>query len=529
MIICCYFASQPRYTTLKQLTKMHQPRFKSKLPDCPSVETVEKLFKIAEGFIQQAETLVGNVVEIDGKLADALEREVLLVTGDKAKIIPKILTPSLMFRELEIEKGIGSDSDKVHDPLDDPDSLNGYEINKLFPQIPSSRLSLDFCGILYNALMVLKRAGDFRKEPAKLKSNALFLSGLRSVLRDLNRLKSQRDSLDHLIYQSQDQLSIMNLEPQIMAEQLSILDSSLYCHMQVIEELSFASWIGKERRQRAPFLTAMREFGGYISRWVTWEIVKPGLSIQERAQLLIHFIQIGECLAEMASYNQLFALIRGLSSPSILRLGPLFDVLPKRTLMSWDTLQGLIQEPIKQRALLSKAPATCIPAVDTAFLLDLLSIEPGLLGIKVKAPENVKHKFLKYCESIEKFRLQSSRVYNFKFSLHPAIQHFILSRPFYSAKELETLSHFILKPEDSNVLAPESCLIKTIHRRYLDDDDRLFFPLQYQSSDLDGVEEQEVVVEEEVFSLGEQPEDLVIKSIYQMDDIDERAARINSV
>ena len=43
------------------------------------------MFAIAEGMIKQAESLVQEVVEIDGKLAEALEAEVLLVTGNKAK------------------------------------------------------------------------------------------------------------------------------------------------------------------------------------------------------------------------------------------------------------------------------------------------------------------------------------------------------------------------------------------------------------------------------------------------------------
>lgn len=497
---------------------------------CPAAETVKKLFQIAEGFISQAESLVGNVVEIDGKLADALEAEVLLVTGNKAKITPKILTPSLMFRDNDEGEGESEDNLRSTNNLGNlrNQSTPMYEPNKLFPQIPSSRLSLDFCGILYNSLLVLKRANGFRKEPAKLKSNALYLTGLRSVLRDLSRLQAQRDALDHVLYQSQDTLNLLSLDPQIIAEQLSLLDSSLFSHMHVVEELSFASWIGKERRQRAPYLTAMREFGGYVSHWVTWEILKPGLDMQQRAELVVHFVGIGECLAELGSYNQLSALVRGLCSPAILRLGPLFDVLPKRTLMSWDTLQGLIREPIKQRALLSKAPATCIPAIDTAYLVDLLAIEPELLSLK-SSSEAAKNKFTKYCESLEKFRLQSSRVYGLKHALHPAIQHFLLSRPFFSTNELRVLSESILSPNDPNLLAPEACLIKTLHRRYLDDDDRLFFPLRPTKD----TEEEEIEIapaaqEEESFSLGEQPESLQIDSFYPMDDVDERAARYNS-
>lgn len=486
---------------------------------CPAVETVQKLFQIAEVFLKQAEALLSSVVEIDVKLADALEAEVLLVTGNKASIQPKILTPSLMFRDTT---ETNFETVTVSNPVE-----AFYEKDKLFPQIPSSRLSLDFCGVLYNSLLVLKRAHVLRTDTAKNKSNALYLNNLRTVLKDLTKLQIQRDALDHLIFQSQEQLELLSLQPQALAEQLSLIESQIFCHMRVIDELQFASWISKERRQRAPYLTAMREFGGYISHWITWEVLKPALAMQQRAEVLIHFVGVGECLAELASYNMLAAVIRGLSTPAILRIGPIFEILPKRTLMSWDTLQAMVQEPIKQRALLSKAPATCIPAIDTAYLMDLLAIEPEQLSLKSKGvSEDVKHKFGKYCEAIEKFRMQSTRVYGIKHSLHPALQHYLLSRPFLSTNELKAASELVLSPSDTaNVLTPETCLIKHFHRRYLDDDERLFLPLNPETIREEKVEQK--FEKEETFSLGEQPE-TKIDQFYPLDDVDERAARINS-
>jgi hypothetical protein len=242
---------------------------------------------------------------------------VSLVTGNKASIQPKILTPSLLFRNLP--------DDKFETVLTQSEETY-LEMDKLFPQIPSSRLSLDFCSF---------------------SSRALYLANLRRVSRDLGKLRIQRDALDHLIYQSQDQLEVLSLQPAVLTEQLILIDSNLYSHVHVIKELRFASWISKERRQRAPYLTAMREFAGYFSHWITSEIFNPGMTMQQRAEVLIHFVVVGECLAELASYNMLAAVIRGLSTPAILRIGPLFEILLKRTLMSWDTLQGQVQETIK--------------------------------------------------------------------------------------------------------------------------------------------------------------------------------------
>ncbi len=481
------------------------------------------MFGVAEMLIKQAELLLPHVVEIETELAEALEAEVSLVTGKKALIQPKILTPSLMFREPDTT-AVNLETISVGSAA--VSSAAFFEEGKLFPQIPMSRLSLDFCGVLYNSLLILKRAQQLRHDSPKNKSNALFLGALRSVLRDFSKLQMQRDGLDHLICQAQDTLETVALQPRLLAEQLSMIDSSLYAHMNVVDELQFAGWIGKERRQRSKYLTAMREFGGYISHWITWEILKPTLSMQQRAEILIHFVGVGECLAQLGSYNMLAAVIRGLSTASILRLGPLFDNLPKTTLISWDNLQSMIADPVKQRALLSKAPATAIPAFDTAYLLDLLTLEPEFLCTKSTGPEEANHKFVKYCEAMEKFRLQSTRVYGLKHSLHPALQHFILTRPFLSAKELRAASQMVLRSDASGVLIPETAPIKPFHRRNLDEDDRLFLPLRPEPQT--EIQQEIVREEDEHFSLGEQPETMA-ESFYPLNDAVERAARINSI
>lgn len=481
------------------------------------------MFEVAGLFVRQAEELLPGVVEIDAKLADALEREVSLVTGDKARIQPKILSPSLMFREGPPgSTGSGAYGSSVS-ALQTPKNRQFlFEPDKLFPQIPVSQLSLDFCSVLYNVLILLKRAHNLRHESPKNKSNALFLGALRSIHADLGKLQSQRDGLDHLITQAQDNLELLDLKPTVLAEQLSLIDAAIFAHVKVVDELQFGGWIGRERRQRAKFITAMRELGGYISHWVTWEILKPTLDMSQRAKIIIHFIGVGECLAEMASYNMLAAIIRGLSTASVLRIGPLLQIVPKRSLISWDNLQSISADPVKQRALLSKSPSTCIPAFDTAYLLDLLAIEPENLCVK-------NAKFSKYCEALERFRLQSKRAYGLKFALHPALQHYLLTRPFLSSAELRAASHLVLAPDAAGVLVPEAAPIKPFHRRGLDEDERLFLPLSATAALVKEEEKiNKAVEDEEQFSLGEQPE-TNFGSFYPLNDAEERAARINSI
>lgn len=496
-------------------------------PPSPDANVVRDMFSAAVGCLAKAEKHVASVVEIDAKLAEALEKEVSLATGDRAQIHPKILSPSLMFRDGDK----AAPSEMEHSP---PKFTEFTEQNKLFPQIPASRLALDFCGVQYNALLVLKRADLFRSENAKNKANALYLGDIRSLLDDLEKLRRQREGLEHVLFQAQQQIpSVLAVQPKVLAEQLSLIDSLNFSHLNAPAELEFSGWLGKERRLRAPNLTAMREFAGFISHAVTWECLQPGLTLQQRAECIIHFIAVGECLAEMGSYHMLLAVIRGLSTHAILRMGSLMDLVPKRTIISWDNLQSMVLDTNRQRALLTKAPGSCIPAVDTAYLSELLYFEPQLLTLKrvQEASEEdggAQHKFSKFCEALEKFRLQSTRFYGLKLSCHPAIQHFLLTRPFLSEAELMAASHLIVRPGAPEMLTPQHYPIKVFYRRYLDDPERLFLPLQYsarQEEDLPVMKDlPEDAISPDDLSLGEQPT-LIQHEIIPMDDAEERVAR----
>ena len=498
---------------------------------CPDAQLLKEMFAVAVGCLEKAEKYVSSVVEIDAKLAEALQKEVLLVTGDRAQIHPKILSPSLMFRD-DLTRPVEQESETT------PKFTEFTEKDKLFPQIPASRLALDFCAVQYNALLVLKRAELFRSENAKNKANALYLADIRSLLDDLEKLRRQREGLEHVLFQAQQQIpNILAVTPRVLAEQLSLLDSLNFAHLHPGAELEFSGWLGKERRLRAPHLTAMREFAGFISHVVTQECLQPGLTLQQRAECIIHFVAVGECLAELASYHMLMAVMRGLSSHALLRLGPLMSMLPKKTIISWDNLQSMVLDGNRQRALLSQAPGSCLPALDTAYLSELLYYEPQLLTLK-RVPDAGKgdeeaeggkahHKFAKYCEALETFRLQSTRFYGLKLSCHPAIQHFLLTRPFLSEAELMAASHLILA-SGAEVLPPPNYPVKVFYRRYLDDEDRLFLPLQYsarQEEDLPVLkDEPEDSVPADDLSLGEQPA-LLDHEIIMMDDADERVAR----
>ncbi len=524
-----YFLAPPEFISLMRKsfhgTFSTRDSFNKRLATtapCPDAQLVREMFAVAEGCLEKAEKYISVVVEIEARLAEALQKEVLLVTGDRAQIHPKVLSPSLMFR------------DELSQPAPEGPQFSEFtEKEKLFPQIPASRLALDFCGVQYNSLLVLKRTGVLRSENAKNKANALYLGDIRSLLDDLEKLRRQREGLEHVLFQAQQRIpNVLAVAPRVLAEQLSLLDSLNFAHLQPASELEFSGWLGKERRLRAPNLTAMREFAGFISHVVTWECLQPGLTLQQRAECIIHFVAVGECLEEMASYHMLMAVMRGLSMHSLLRLGPLISILPKKTIISWDNLQSMVLDGNRQRALLSKAPGSCIPALDTAYLAELLYFEPQLLTLKrvSEADDQNKahHKFVKYCEALEKFRLQSVRFYGLKLSCHPAIQHFLLTRPFLSETELMAASQSILSSGAAEVLTPQNYPVKVFYRRYLDDPDRLFLPLQYsarQEEDLPVLQDEpEDTIPVDDLSLGEQPT-LVDHEIIMMDDAEERVAR----
>ena len=84
----------------------------------------------------------------------------------------------------------------------------------------------------------------------------------------------------------------------------------------------------------------------------------------------------------------------------------------------------------------------------------------------------------------------------------------------------------MILPETSDKSVPiDRFPIKPFYRRYLDDDDRIFLPLK-TIPNLSDSQSDHLPIEEK-FSLGEQPE-INIRKFHPMDDVDERAARINS-
>lgn len=483
----------------------------AKAPPPPAADTIRRMFDVAEGALRGAERFVSSVVEIDPRLAAALEQEVLLVTGRKAVIQPKILTPSSMFLD-------GSAGDER---IPASARQREREREKLFPQIPASRLALDWCGVQYNALLVQQRADALRHETSKNKSNALYLADIRVLLADLTRLMRQRDGLDHVMFQAMQQIHLLGVPARVLAEQLTLLDCANFAQLRVEKELEFSGWLGQERRLRAPHLTAQREFAGFVSHWVAWEVLRPEQSPQQRAECVIHLVAVGKVLADLASYHMLLAVIRGLSCPAILRLRSLATLLPKRTVIEWDRLQLLVLDGTRHRALVSKAPATCIPALDTAYLSELLYFEPQLLTATRPAdPSTARHKFVKYCAALERLRFQAAQTVPAQLSLHPAIQHFILTRPFWSDGELMAAS----KEIEATGATPADYPVRLLHRRYLDDPDRLFFPLVYSARQEDSLPvAASPVAQGSELELGEQPDNAL--TLAPVNDVEERVAR----
>ena len=440
----------------------------------PDPESVRLLFQNAAHALGKAESLVASVVEIDAALAEALASEVAIVTS-VLKTDPEILSPSTMFKDADGSAGAGAGAAE-------PESGSKHaspDRDKLYPMVPASRLMIDYYAVQYNAAVVYDHVGCLKRETAKNKSNAMYLAELRALFEDLQRLSRQRDGIDHVMHQALQVTQVTAIQPRVLAEQLTLLDGMLFHRItRLPAELEFAGWLGSERLLRAPNIALHREFAGFVSNWVAWEVLVNAEG--ERVDAFMHFVGVAELLAERSSYHMLLAVIRGLCSEPVLRLAGsqrvgLFQALPKRSLIALDRLQGLVLDGARQRALLSKAPAGCLPAYDAAYLAELLFIEPelqttALKGARRDAPP-LQQKFQRYVGEMERLRHHSHALLT-TIPPHPSIQHYLCSRPFWSARQL--LAH-------SRALEPRSCPpedfpLKLFHRRYLDDPERLFRP-----------------------------------------------------
>lgn len=131
-------------------------------------------------------------------------------------------------------------------------------------------------------------------------------------------------------------LSILDVHPEEIARQITLIDSALYRKIKPAEFLN-SGWTKADKEIKSPGIHAMISTFNVISRWVSTQILlQPDL--KQRAITLNRIICIAQHCYEYNNFNGVMEIIASLHNSSIHRLYNTWELLPQK---SWDMFEFL--------------------------------------------------------------------------------------------------------------------------------------------------------------------------------------------
>lgn len=174
-----------------------------------------------------------------------------------------------------------------------------------------------------------------------------------------------------------------DVEPQAVAEQLTMLDWQLYSKITYVELLN-KSW-SRDDKNVSPNVRGMIQRFNEVSSWVATSILWQG-TMEERVRVYTRIIQTAQALFKLNNFNATLAIISGLNNAAVHRLKFTFNELQKR---ERGTLALLMEKMSSKssykeyRELLKRVSPPKIPYLGV-YLTDLTFIEDG-------NPNNIGH------------------------------------------------------------------------------------------------------------------------------------------
>eukprot|EP01127_Copromyxa_protea_P024772 TRINITY_DN9941_c0_g1_i1.p1 TRINITY_DN9941_c0_g1~~TRINITY_DN9941_c0_g1_i1.p1 ORF type:complete len:970 (+),score=160.23 TRINITY_DN9941_c0_g1_i1:35-2944(+) len=145
---------------------------------------------------------------------------------------------------------------------------------------------------------------------------------------------------DPVVAESQLWKIVLNHDPRIIAEQLTIQDQNLYRCVE-FSELLVQSWSNEKRKVTAQNAIEMVERANSVSYWTALCIILP-TRVKERSRMLTRFIQIAVALRQLGNFNALMGIIAGLNLGCVSRLKYTFGNVPP----SWGRALDLLDEEL---------------------------------------------------------------------------------------------------------------------------------------------------------------------------------------
>ena len=131
-------------------------------------------------------------------------------------------------------------------------------------------------------------------------------------------------------------LSVLDIHPEELARQITLIDSALYRKIKPSEFLH-SGWTKSDKEARSPGILAMINSFNIVSRWVSTQILLQS-DLKLRAITLNRVICIAQHCYEYNNFNGVMEIIASLHNSSIHRLYNTWELLPQK---SWDMFENL--------------------------------------------------------------------------------------------------------------------------------------------------------------------------------------------
>lgn len=171
------------------------------------------------------------------------------------------------------------------------------------------------------------------------------------------------------------QLSMSSLNPKDVAQQITMIEQSLYFSIGP-NELLDGNWKKNNKTEVAPHIVELIEWFNTIDMWVATEIVTQTV-LKTRRAVLSRFIQLAEEFLALKNFNGVKEVVTALERPAIQRLANTWKGLDKREVASFESMRELMSMEAnhnRYREVLKRSEPPYIPYVGV-HLQDLLSLE----------------------------------------------------------------------------------------------------------------------------------------------------------
>ncbi|KNC49149.1 Ras protein-specific guanine nucleotide-releasing factor 2 [Thecamonas trahens ATCC 50062] len=170
----------------------------------------------------------------------------------------------------------------------------------------------------------------------------------------------------------------MQTEVSVFAQQMTLLELSLYQRI-LPRELLDQAWTKDElKNTRAPNVTAVISHFNRFSRWVVTEILMARRP-QKRAAIMARFAELAVQLMILKNYSGVMEILSALNSSAVMRLRKTWAKLPPEALTSINNLQVLVSHEKNYKFLRDQLASAKPPSVPYLglFLSDLVFTADG--------------------------------------------------------------------------------------------------------------------------------------------------------